>query len=97
MKSEVEKLYDLADDIGVAMMTTRGQDDHLRSRAMANQKRSEGADLWFVTSDDTEKLADLARDPHVNLAYYKQSSQEWISVSGIAHVSRDRTGARPDA
>jgi general stress protein 26 len=29
-------------------------------------------------------------DPHVNLAYYKDSSREWVSVSGIATVSTDR-------
>ena len=52
------------------MMTTRRADGHLRSRAMANQKRADGADLWFVTAEGTAKLRDIAHDPHVNLAYY---------------------------
>ena len=39
MKSELEKLYNLADEIEIAMMTTRRRDGHLRSRAMASQKR----------------------------------------------------------
>jgi general stress protein 26 len=29
-------------------------------------------------------------DPHVNLAYYDNSSREWVSVAGIATVSTDR-------
>jgi general stress protein 26 len=57
---------------------------------MATQKRASGADLWFVTLDGAEKLHDLSADPHVNLAYYKDRTREWISVSGIARVSRDR-------
>lgn len=47
---------------------------------MANQKRADGADLWFVTHDGTAKLSDVAHDAHVNRGYYKQSSKEWISV-----------------
>jgi general stress protein 26 len=57
---------------------------------MATQKRTGGADLWFVTLDGAEKLHDLSTDPHVNLAYYKDRTREWISVSGIASISRDR-------
>jgi general stress protein 26 len=90
MKSELEKFYSLADEIEISMMTTRRRDGHLRSRAMANQKHAEGADLWFVTSEGSGKLHDLAHDPHVNLAYYRDGTREWISVSGTATISRDR-------
>jgi len=91
MKSDLEKFYSLIDDIEVAMMTTRRPDGHLCSRAMANQKRADGADLWFVTADGSAKLNHLAQDPHLNLAYYRESSKEWISVSGLAVISRDRS------
>jgi general stress protein 26 len=94
MKRELEKLYSQIDDIEVAMMTTRRADGHLQSRAMATQKRADGADLWFVTLEETPKLRDLAVDPHVNLSYYKDRTREWISVSGIAIVSRDRAKIR---
>lgn len=90
MKSELDKLYSHIDEIEIAMMTTRRQDGHLQSRAMATQKRAAGADLWFVTLEDTEKMRDLQADPHVNLAYYKDRTREWISVSGLATLSRDR-------
>jgi general stress protein 26 len=90
MATELEKFYDLVHDIEIAMMTTRRPDGHLESRAMASQKRAAGADLWFVSCDNTAKLRDLAADPHVNLSYYKDRTREWISVSGIAKISRDR-------
>jgi general stress protein 26 len=90
MKHDLQQLYSHVDDIEIAMMTTRRADGHLQSRAMATQKRAEGADLWFVTLDDTQKLLDLAADPHVNLAYYKDRTREWVSVSGIARITRDR-------
>ena len=91
MKTELERFYTLADDIRIAMLTTRWPDGHLRSRAMANQKRADGADLWFVSAMGSDKLDDITGDLHVNLAYFKPSSMEWISVSGIATLSHDTT------
>src|SRR5690349_24551601 len=90
MKNELENMYRHIEDIEIAMMTTRRVDGHLQSRAMATQERAEGADLWFVTLEGTQKLRDLTTDPHVNLSYYKDRTREWISVSGIATISRDR-------
>jgi general stress protein 26 len=90
MKDELEKLYSQIDDIEIAMMTTRRADGHLQSRAMATQRRAAGADLWFVTLENAHKLQDIAADPHVNLSYYKDRTREWISISGIATITRDR-------
>ena len=94
MNAELDKLYEHIDDIEIAMMTTRRPDGHMQSRAMATQKRAEGADLWFVTLDGGSKLRDLAADPHINLSYYKDRTREWVSVSGIATVTRDREKIR---
>jgi general stress protein 26 len=90
MQDELQKLYEHIDTIEIAMMTTRRSDGHLQSRAMATQSRAEGADLWFVTLDNTSKTRDLSLDPHVNLSYYKDRTREWISVSGLATLTRDR-------
>ncbi len=61
---------------------------------MATQKHAAGADLWFVTGEGMPKLRDLEHDPHVNLSYYKDRTREWVSVSGIAHLTRDRQKIR---
>ena len=90
MHEDLEKLYDMIDDLEIAMMTTRRADGHLVSRAMANQKRAPGADLWFVTAIDTCKVDELEDEPNVNLAYYKDRTREWVSVSGVAKISQDR-------
>jgi general stress protein 26 len=80
----------MIDELDTAMLTTRRRDGHMVSRAMANQKHAPGADLWFVTTDSTAKLNELENDPHVNLANYRDRTREWISVAGLAKVSRDR-------
>ena len=56
---------------------------------MANQKPAAGADLWFVTAEGTDKLADLEHDPHLNLSDDRDANCEWVSVSGMATISRD--------
>ena len=89
-----EKLYDLIEEIEVAMFTTRRADGHLVSRPMATQKQSAGADLWFVTSRDSEKLVEIGEEPFVNLAYYKDRTREWVSVSGRARIVDDREKVR---
>ena len=90
MKPELKQLYEMVEEVEVAMMTTRRPDGHLESRPMATQKRASGADLWFVAAEGSGKTRDIAADPHVNLAYYKDRTREWVSVSGIATLSRDR-------
>ena len=61
---------------------------------MTTQKRAAGADLWSVVAEGTGKLTDIHAEPHVNLAYYKDRTREWVSVSGLATLSRDRDKMR---
>jgi general stress protein 26 len=91
---KIDELYDLIEGIETAMFTTRRPNGQLISRPMATQDRIEGADLWFVTDATTHKLDELSLDPHVNCAYYNNRSHEWVSVSGVAHVSRNRARIR---
>lgn len=90
MSNELDELFAKIEELEIAMLTTRRPDGHLVSRAMANQKKAPGADLWFVTSEGSAKLEEIAGDPHVNLGYYKDRTREWVSVAGLAVISRDR-------
>ena len=87
---KLDDLYDLIDGIEIAMLTTRRADGHLISRPMQTQEHTTGMDLWFMTNIESHKLDDLESDPHVNLAYYKDRSREWVSVSGLATITTDR-------
>src|SRR5437588_2647154 len=91
---KIDDLYDLIKGIETAMFTTRRPNGQLVSRPMATQDRIEGADLWFATNVETHKLDELAIDPHVNCAYYNNRTHEWVSVSGVAHLSRNRNRIR---
>jgi len=91
---KIDELYDLIEGIETAMFTTRRPTGQLVSRPMATQDRIEGTDLWFVTNAETHKLDDLGLDPHVNCSYYNNRTHEWVSVSGLARVSRNGSRIR---
>jgi general stress protein 26 len=91
---KLNRLYELIEDIEVAMLTTRRRDGSLVSRPMATQRRADGAHFWFVSAGDSPKVQEIAADPNVNLAYYKERTREWVSISGIARLSRDRAKIR---
>jgi len=90
MNRKLRKFYEFVEGMDTAMFTTRRRDGHLVSRPMANQKIAKGADLWFVTYTKADKVREIRKDPHVNLAYFKDRTREWISVSGIAKLVDDR-------
>lgn len=94
LDKKLDDLYGLIEGIEIAMFTTRRPDGYLVSRPMATQTQAQGTDLWFVTDVDTHKLDELEFDPHVNLAYYRDRTREWVSVSGTASVIQDRRAIR---
>ena len=93
-RGSVEELWKLVEGIETAMLTTRRPDGHLVSRPMATQRRASGADFWFVSLESLPKVREIVRDPLVNLAYYKDRTREWVSISGEAEVTRDRAKIR---
>ena len=91
---KLDELYGLIEGIETAMFTTRRPNGQLVSRPMATQARIQDADLWFVTDAEGDKLDDLALDPHVNCAYYNNRTKEWVSVTGVARVSKNKSKIR---
>lgn len=89
-EKNIEELHKLIDGIEIAMFTTRRSDGMLVSRPMATQKHTSAADLYFVTDAGSPKLHDVDFDRHVNVTYYRDRTKEWVSVAGVARVSRDR-------
>jgi general stress protein 26 len=93
-EKKLDELYELIDGIDTALLTTRQIDGSLVSRPMAVQERRAGVDLWFMTSAETHKAGELEAQPDVNVAFYKERTREWVSVSGTARLNRDRERIR---
>lgn len=89
------RLNELISDIQVAMLTTRTEDGVLRSRPMATQQIDliDGV-IWFFSSSESPKTDEILHQKQVNLAYAAVDKQRYVSVSGEAHVVRDKTKAK---
>lgn len=88
-----EKLRDLVREIDIAMVTTVTPDGALRSRPMATREFTDDGEIWFFTSDDSGKAADLAEEHAVNVSYSEPKKQHYVSISGNATVVHDRDRA----
>jgi general stress protein 26 len=90
---DTDRVWQLMKKIGFAMLVTR-DGDKLRARPMsAYLERDENA-IYFLTDARRHKDDEIARDPHVNLAFADAGSQKYVSVSGTAAVSNDRARIR---
>jgi general stress protein 26 len=85
-----KKLYDLINEVKIAMMTTAEPDGSLHSRPMYSHTVDEAGDIWFYTRARTPKVAELAKDSQVNLAYSDPHGQTYVSVAGKAEIVRDQ-------
>ncbi len=78
----------------IAMLTTVESDRFLRSRPMMTQQSTEDGTLWFFTHADHGKANEIERDPRVNVSYILDSSNQYLSVSGLAEVVQDESKVR---
>lgn len=85
---QLEHFRELLEEFDNAMLVTRCPDGELRARPMAVAERDADGGLWFVSEVDAGKIAEIAKEPHVNVTL--QSAMTWVSVSGEAKIVRDR-------
>src|SRR5205085_4161786 len=57
-------------DIDFCMLTTRREDGGLSARPMSNNRQVDfDGDSFFFSCGDTDKVREIAADPHVTLAF----------------------------
>ncbi|KAF3935887.1 hypothetical protein ABW20_dc0102444 [Dactylellina cionopaga] len=89
VEGKINGLIEFVTKCKFGMMTTRdGVTGMLASRCMAIAGTESGIDLIFHTNTETGKTDELNSDPHVNLAFLKDS--DWASISGTAQIIHDK-------
>jgi general stress protein 26 len=82
-------LYDLIDELDIAMMVTEVRDD-LRSKPMKTHIDTETGHLWFLTKASSGKAIEILNEHAVNLAYACPKSSTYVSVTGTVRVGHDK-------
>lgn len=86
----LEKLRELIEGMHVPMLTTQAEDGRLLSRPLGTQGGERDGDLCFVTGSDSGKVCEIEANPQVNVAYASKHENTYVSIAGLASVTRDR-------
>ncbi|MDH6266886.1 general stress protein 26 [Rhizobium sp. SG_E_25_P2] len=90
---DTEKVWSLIDKIGFCMMVTKIGDD-MRARPMSAYSEQIDNAIYFLTDVASHKDDEIARYPHVCLAFADTKGQKYVSLSGTAEVLNDRDRIR---
>lgn len=83
------RVKELVEDIDFTMLTTTDEGGHLVSRPMSTRQMDDNGDIWFFTSEDTEKVDEAKADSDVGLSYCDAKGMRYVSVAGRACVVHD--------
>jgi len=85
------ELKKVVHDFDTAMLVTRTGGGLLRARPMAVQEQRDDidCDLWFVTSIDSAKMAEIEAEPQVCVTCCKGRGLAYASISARARIRRD--------
>lgn len=83
-EESLEKINHIIKDVKVAMLTSMDAKGDHHSRPMYTMEAEFDGDVWFFSDKTSGKVADIERNPKVNVSYAKGSS--YVSLAGKATV-----------
>lgn len=87
---EQKDLWEKAQKVRFAMVTTRGGDGKLSSRPMTLQGVDDDGTMWFFTSGNTQLGDDVRTDPSLNVAFADTGGDFYLAAPGTGHFIDDR-------
>lgn len=87
--SDQKELWELLDDFAFCMATTH-DGAGMRSWPMSPRVDRDAGVIRFLVESTTSMTAQIEQDQDINLAFIAPKDRNFISVSGIASISRDR-------
>jgi general stress protein 26 len=85
-----EKIRDIAKRTRVCMFTTDPTAYPSDSRPMSLQHSDDDGTVWFLSSSESRKNQDIARDDRVMLTFQNDDKYEYLVLHGRARVHTDR-------
>lgn len=86
---KLDDLFDIINDLSIGMLVSEN-DNTLRSRPMKAFTDKTTNQIWFLTKLGSPKVLEIATDSDVNISFACPKSQQYVSVSGKAFISRDK-------
>jgi len=86
----VEMLREIMGSVHTCMLVTQHDGFPFHARPMGSQGVDADGTIWFLSAADSQKNADIERDPRVTLVVQDNSHYRYAQVSGRAKIHRDR-------
>lgn len=90
----VKKLQDMVSDIRTCMMITSGKTGARASRPMAAVDTDHMGNIWFFTSQHSNKVKDIELDHFVQLVFAHPGKDSYLDVRGRANVIIDTASVK---
>ncbi len=90
-KEAAAKIKELAETAGTCFFCTNLQKGKAFStRPMGIIKVDNEGDLWFLSANDSDKNAEIAADPNVQLLCQGSPHSDFLSIFGTATITTDK-------
>jgi general stress protein 26 len=90
---EAGRVWTLMEKIGICMLSTRDGEE-IRARPMAAHLVRDEHAIYFLTDAESHKDEEIAKNPHVGVAFSDTGSQTYVALTGRGVVSNDRAKIR---
>jgi general stress protein 26 len=90
-RGAIEKIKELADQAKTCFFITGFKaKGPVETRPMSVQKIDSDGNLWFLSANDSQKNADIEKDPHVQLMFQGSAHSDFLNLYGKAAISTDK-------
>ncbi len=84
-----QELYNHAEDMRFAMLTTIQGDGTLYSCPMTFQERDEQGNMWFFLEKDSETASNLQSNVNLSLAFSCPEKNTFVAITGVGQLIED--------
>ena len=89
-KEAIDKLKALAESAKVCMFCTNLEEQPISTRPMLIQEVDEKGDMWFLSSEISDKNVDVKIGDKVQLLFTNLKANEYLTVYGSAYIYNDK-------
>ena len=86
----IKKIKELTEKAKFCMFCTNLETLPIHTRPMGLQETDDEGNLWFISSDTSNKNFEIKDDKRVQLLFMNNSDSEYISIFGNASIYKDR-------
>ncbi|OCK50088.1 general stress protein [Chryseobacterium sp. CBo1] len=87
----VKKIKELSEKAKFCMFCTNLESLPINTRPMGLQETDDNGNLWFISSDTSNKNFEIKDDKRVQLLFMNNSNSEYLSIFGEATIYKDRS------